>query len=235
MRRLSSVGVLVLGTLLWSVQPAYADFWDWLQEFSGPGPFHERAPNLIIDFCQQPFFSGKLLKDYQLTDKDRLQALETSDTPVICWFADLRFFANNEGDNFGLNNNFPAKSVHVDFYETGASVPLNRAVSLGFGAGLMHISTPTHSGNKAVLAAPRVVIKPLLLYGTNEFWAKKPAWVYAAAGAVKFYVKGNVVLGRLTDADFGGSTSSLNQQYERLASVGFTFDAGPLLAYLNNR
>jgi hypothetical protein len=226
MRRWQSIAVLVIGTVLWSVQPAYANLWDWLQEFSGPGPFHARRPNLIADFCGQPFFSGPLLTEYEVTDPTRLA--QSTAKPVICLFADARFFANNEHDNFGV------KDVKLDVYEFGASAPLHRAVSLGFGAGRMHISTPNHDEGRWVLTTPRLVIKPVLLYGTNEFWATKSKWWYALAGSVKFYLKADIVVGSITDADFGASSSVLNQRHERLASAGFTFDAGPLLAALNH-
>jgi hypothetical protein len=51
MRRVLTVLGLFLATLLVSPRPARADFWDWLQEFSGPGPFHARLPNLMFDIC----------------------------------------------------------------------------------------------------------------------------------------------------------------------------------------
>ena len=226
MKRLFSVTLVMLGTLLWSVQPAYASLWDWLQEFSGPGPYHARLPNWMIDVCQQPIGRGPLLSDFEVTDASR----QSDPKPVTCVFADVRFFANDDNDNFGVKN------VHVNSYDFGASAPLHRAVSLGFGAGLMNITTPASSTNKFVLTAPRVVIKPLLLYGTNDFWSGHKVW-YAVLGSVKYYLKEQIVVGHVRGEDFGLKVGdpnfNFNTQNERLASTGFIIDLSPAVSLLH--
>jgi len=236
MRRLSSVGVLVLGTLLWSVQPAYADFWDWLQEFSGPGPFHERFFNVITDVCPGPAIDAlnhtdkHLLRDFEVPEEDPGLTADTArfdpGQHVTCFFADARWFVNNDNDNFGVQN------IRVDIYEVGASARLHRAIALGFGGGLMRISTPGHTAYQPVLTGPRVVIKPALLFGSNTFWARHPDWYYLA-GLVKYYFKEQIVLGHVTGPDFGLKSGNANFAFDvsndRQASTGFTFDASDLV------
>jgi hypothetical protein len=226
MKRWLSVAVLVVGTVLWSVQPAYANLWDWLQELSGPGPFHARKPNVMVDLCQENHVgSGKLTQDFDSTKP-----------PVTCIFADLRLFANEDDDNFSKNNKIGF--VHVTLFETGVTANLHRAFSVGFGGGLMKIGTPDHSEYKGVLTAPRVVIRPAVLFGTEQFW-KDNKLLYAVLGSVKYYVRANIVLRDLRGDTFGLKQGDpdfdFHTHFERLASAGFIIDATPILAYLNNR
>src|SRR6185312_7873930 len=116
MRRGLSIVGLFLATLLAFPQPARADFWDWLQEFSGPGPFHARLPNLMFDICPGealPFdVNGRTLPEPATQDeRERKQRsfLRDFDEPTPstlsrnnvvrvpkCIYADLRFFQNRE-------------------------------------------------------------------------------------------------------------------------------------------
>jgi len=228
MRRLSTVAVLVFGAVLWSVQPAYANLWDWLQEFSGPGPFHDRyfGTDLMFDFCQAPLGRGPLLTDFNVpTEVNSLG--QTVPKPVTCLFVDEHNFANEDKDNFGVAN------VHVDTYEGGVSARVHRAVSLGLGGGLMRINTPGHTAYKGTLVLPRVVIKPALLYGTDAFWSSHPWW-YMVIGSVKYYVKLDVVVGNVKGEDFGLKLGDPNfdfrTRHERLASAGFIIDLGNVIA-----
>lgn len=226
MRRWQSIAVLVIGTVLWSVQPAYANLWDWLQEFSGPGPYHARFPNFMADLCPD---DGALLRDFQVKKQDLARSEGDEGQHVTCFFADLRFFANNDNDNFGV------KKVHVDIIEVGASARLHRAISLGFGGGLMRISTPDHTAYKGVLTGPRLIVKPFLLYGSNSFWQKSPArqrWYYLL-GSIKYYVKEDVALGHVRGKDFGLQPGDANfnfdVQNDRVASTGFIVDVTDLV------
>ena len=219
---------VVVGAVLGSAQPARASLWDWLQEFSGPGPFHARLPNFMFDICPQEGKDGRFLRDFEVPSADSKTAADDEEPPpVTCVFGDFRFFANDDDDNFGVDK------VRVDLYETGASVRLHRAISLGFGGGLMRISTPNHTAYKGVLTAPRVVIKPLLLYGSASYWQKHRAR-YAIAGMIKYYVKENIALGHLEGKDFGLAPGAINfgfdTDYERLWSTGFIIDLSDVIA-----
>src|SRR5258705_9241309 len=85
MRRVLSIAVLVLGGLCWSVQPAYADLWDWLQEFSGPGPFHTDVFNVMADVCGQKKTTIAILNDgdspRRITKVTRHRFLRDFETP----------------------------------------------------------------------------------------------------------------------------------------------------------
>jgi hypothetical protein len=230
MKRLTHiVGVFLLVTVA-SPRSARADIWDWLQEFSGPGPFHARGPNLMFDVCPQTTTSREaaslpFLRDFEVSTEDA-QRQERGGQHVKCFFADFRFFQNRNDDNFGVDN------VKLNVFEVGASARLHRAISIGFGAGAMQISTPDHSSWKGVFTGPRVIVKPLLLFGSNDFWANHEK-VHLVLGSVKYYMKENIVLGHLRGKDFGLAEGAPNYSFDftndRVASTGFIIDATDLI------
>jgi hypothetical protein len=245
---------LVVATLLMAlfIAPRSAkawDWWDWAQEFSGPGPFDNRGGNLMFDLCPQaaqtydekgitPQYRVEKASDGKeinrpitepfLRDIDvRPSVKQDGVTPLtgvpICYFADFRFFKNRPGDNFGVDD------VDLGVYEFGVSARLHHAISLGFGFGRMQISTPTKTSWHTVLTGPRLVIKPLLIYGSPEFWrqGKTRRTLQAFLGTVKYYVKEDMVIGHLTAADFGvteGPNKDFDVVGDRQWSTGFVFD-----------
>lgn len=263
MRRRWSVIVTVVVALFMAPRPARAwDWWDWAQEFSGPGPFHTRKPNLMFDLClddaqkfkpqeardlnnqsyieQVPDIDDKtkvprterLLRDFDVRPKVDRDLRPIRGVPV-CYFADFRFFQNREDDNFFQGrdeDHFGLAGVKLDIYEFGVSARLHHAISLGFGGGAMRISTAGHTAWQGVLTGPRLIIKPLLIYGSPEFWRrdKHTRVLHLILGSVKYYVKEDIVLGHLTGADFGLSDGSPRFKFDvdgdRQWSTGFIVD-----------
>jgi len=242
MRRVLTVLGLFLATLLVSPRPARADFWDWLQEFSGPGPFHARLPNLMFDICPgdaQPFNEqGRLLDSGEPSpflrdfDEPAASTLRSDNGKGIarvpkCIYADFRFFENRPDDNFGV------PGVKVDFYQAGVSVRLHHAIGLGFGGGAMRISSPGNPDAwQPMLTAPRVVIKPLLIYGSAEYWRKHNR-LHLVFSTVKYYLKEDIILGHVTGQDFGAKPGSANADFDflndRVFSTGFVVDISDAL------
>jgi hypothetical protein len=258
MRRRWSLIVIVVIGLFMVPRPARAwDWWDWAQEFSGPGPFHSRHPNLMFDVClddaqkyksveridnnQQTYteqvpevdernrpVTERLLRDFDVRPEKTIDGRSITGVP-LCYFADFRFFQNRDDDNFGV------PGVKLDVYEFGVSARLHHAISLGFGGGVMKISTPGHTAWQGVLTGPRVIIKPLLIYGSPEFWRrdKRTRTWHLILGSVKYYVKEDIVLGHLTGADFGLTNGSPNFKFDvegdRQFSTGFIVDLTDVL------
>ena len=242
MRRAFPVVGIFLLTLLACPPPARADFWDWLSEFSGPGPFHARLPNLMFDICPgdaQPFNEqGRLLDSGEPSpflrdfDEPAASTLRSDNGKGIarvpkCIYADLRFFENRPDDNFGV------PGVKVDFYQAGLSVRLHHAIGLGFGGGAMRVSSPgSPDAWQPMLTAPRVVIKPLLIYGSAEYWRKHNR-LHLAFSTVKYYVKEDIILGHVTGQDFGAQPGSPNSSFDiqndRVFSTGFVVDISDAL------
>jgi hypothetical protein len=225
MKRFLIVAVLACGGLMASPVPASASLMDWLQELSGPGPFNAKHINLIVDVCPT---GHKYNQDHEV-DIFASDYGEQWNKPRVCLFVDNRLLRNDgAGDNFG------AGTIDVHTFEFGASARLHRAVSIGFGVG--RIGFKSNKGAEParfLVTAPRIVVKPALIFG-GDFWDNKNKFVQAAAGILKFYIKNNIISGKLTGADFGLSLADANSNFsvshDRVWSSGFVLDFTEVLA-----
>jgi hypothetical protein len=173
-----------------------------MQEWSGPGPFHEGAVPLDATFCT---------KMYSQTDED-------AQTHAPCWFVDFRRLVTSDDDNF------PVK-VKTYFVDVGPSVRLRRSVEVGVGAGLMW-ATGNKTAYRLTFVTPRIVIKPaLFVAGLFSSEADRSRWLHV----VKFYIRGNFIGGRLTGDDLGVSGTSYDRTFEYVVSRGFLVDLIELL------
>jgi hypothetical protein len=229
MKRFVIVAVLACGGLMASPVPASASLMDWLQELSGPGPFNAKDFNLIVDVCP----TGHIYTDATRSELNIFASdydKRNPEKPQICLFIDYRRLRNDgAGDNFG------AGTIDVQTFEFGASARLHRSVSIGFGIG--RIGFDSQKGGepaKLLVTAPRIVFKPALIFGRDEFWDRQNKFVKAAAGIFKFYIKNNIIVGKLTGADFGLSPGDANFNFavshDRVWSSGFVLDFTDVLA-----
>lgn len=219
MRRRWSLIVTVLISLFLVPQPARAwDWWDWAQEFSGPGPFHYGG-NIMAEVCP---------RIVQKADGDgpRVDWQQPFSEAKKCYFLDIRSFVPDERDNFG------ATDLRVTFYESGPSMRVLDVLDIGYGVGLMHASSKNGGSNKFVLTFPRIVFKPIVFAGTDGYWRKHPTgkkW----AGVVKYYLRGNIVTGELTGKDFGLTEAdaqfNFRVSHDYVLSAGFLFDFTELM------
>ena len=221
MRRNVPLVSLVLILILGFPRPAKANLWDWIQEWSGPGPFHGSWYNSMFELCP-----GKI-EQLDRSEKRVLNAPYRPGKDNTCIFFDFRNFKNEDDDNF------PA-SVSAKFYEVGVSARVHRAVEIGFGLGAVHLSSES-GGNavketKMVLTVPRVAIKPVLFFGPPSFWESHEKW-RKAVSVLKFYVKENIIVGEMTAADFAvdPKVNSFRAKDDHVASLGFSFDVTELL------
>ena len=208
MRRTFSLVGLILIALTAAPRSAEADIWDWLQEFSGPGPFHTRVGNVTFKTCPGTFL-GKHSWDVPYNPED------PSKNPA-CLYFDVRTFENRDDDNFGTK-------VKADVYEVGFERRLHSAIALGFGGGAIHFSGSGISTTKFVLTVPRVEMTPLLLLRSNDYWRSHPVR-RKAASLLKYYVRENIVVGTLKSGDFGLKSSAFDVTNDRVASTGFVVD-----------
>jgi hypothetical protein len=213
MKRVLLVAGLVCSVVIGSPRPASASLMDWLQELSGPGPFNGRAWNAMLDVC--PGKGEQDTEHFFASEND-------SKEPAACIFVDKRRFRNADGDNFG------AGRIDVGIWELGGSVRVHRAVSIGFGFGRIGFSSQGGEKDTWVLTAPRIVVKPAMLFGSAKFWNdRNPGWL-ALASIFKYYVKDNVIAGRLTGADFGLKAGDANVNFvvenDHVWSRGFILD-----------
>jgi hypothetical protein len=208
-KRTLIVAALAVMALMSSIQPAQANILDWMQEWSGPGPFREGGSGLFT-WCRFNYNAEK----------------ESDQNEHPCLFFDLRRLVAVDKDNFPVQ-------VTAKFLDVGWTWRVRRPLEVGVGVGMM-----SAEGNKTAvrptITVPRVVVKPALLvaellpvpkdllFNTN----RKPSRLFHI---VKLYVRGNFILGQLNGQDLGVNRSSYNRTNEFVLSRGLLIDLGELL------
>jgi len=207
---------LVLVALVASVQPAQANIWDWMQEWSGPGPFTSNGKVWLSTFCLADFKGGS-------TDNAR------------CYFVDVSYL------DAEATKNFPA-STTAHFFDFGVSWRLRRSIAVGVGAGLMTVHA-NDGAKKFTVTAPRILVEPVAL-GRELFaghgsvkavnWGDNPWW-----HVLKFYAEGRVIVGHLSGDKLGVPNTDYNRTNEFVMSRGLMVDLGefvhPVYVKLKNR
>src|SRR5262249_19590211 len=163
--------VLLASTV--SVKPARADWWDWLQEFSGPGPFHANyknsfPPNTLVTLCPG---NGDINGRPHMTIRD-------AKAKIPCVYVDFRNLINSPDQKVG-GDNFP-NQVKIVAYDFGVAFDLEQRIQVGAGLGFMHLNSqdtekPGESvlRNKLDITFFRATIQPLQfipVHGWKDGW-----------------------------------------------------------------
>ena len=199
-----SVAAWALVMCLGGPSPAYAAawdrWWDYLDQLSGPGPFHG-GPTLATTFgCVK---EGKFVW---------VSAVPASDTFRFepCWYFDWRQLSAEPSARFG--------HVDADLVETGLSVEW-RFLELGAGVGVARFTTAagdtTHSVNNFTLTPVRLVFKPLRIFSRSP-----------RLGFLQVIGRDTIRFGRLTAADFVAPASAWPEGTgtEQLLGVSLVID-----------
>jgi hypothetical protein len=211
MKRGLTLSAVATATWLVSVQPAHAGLIDWMQEWSGPGRFAGYWPIPTVTWCPRP---------YQ-------PASESVQNQHPCFFFEYRHLTAVDGDNFPLK-------VTAQIYDGGLSWELRRSLELGFGLGILRAGTDVADATRFTISAPRVAIKPLLLFAevggfdaASAENARKRRWL----SFMKVYTSMNLIGGRLKAEDLGvsASQSSYDRKNEWVPSFGVLIDVGELI------
>ena len=218
MKKALTLGVLVL-TLTTVARPAEAHIWDWLQEWSGPGPFSSKQPMVMGSFCSDAYFS----------------AAAADRRAPSCVFFDYRDLKTEANDNFPIG-------VRVRFWDVGvkrklAAWRLQESIEGGVAVGLMLASGDEDAGGKSAVrftvTAPRVEVMPMVLvaelFGNDDFAdrARRNRWLRV----LKMHLGGTVIVGPL-DAEALGvdrTRSDYSRNSEYVLSRGFVLDFGELI------
>ena len=223
MRKTLTLGVFVF-TLMTVARPAEAHMWDWLQEWSGPGPFSSNQPMLMGSLCSRNYVA----------------TAASVDAP-LCTFFDYRDLKTEPNDNFPIE-------VRVRFWDVGvkrklAAWRLQGSIEGGVGVGLMLASGDEDAGGKNAVrftvTAPRVEVMPMVLvaelFGNDDFAnrARGNRWLRI----VKMHLGGTIIVGPL-DAEALGvdrTRSDYSRNSEYVVSRGFVFDFGELIESFRSR
>jgi hypothetical protein len=216
--------VVALGT---SVRPADAKIWDWMQEWSGPGPFTHahNFPLPMFTICQ---------KDYRELSI-RQQVAQKKETP-FCLFVDIRrLVAQKDATRFPVR--VSATFVDVGITNKAELWRFHDSLELGLGIGFMHASADRDgdvggkSINRITATGPRVVAKPLLAFAelikrspksNHNIWFRILSAPKAHLGATVVFAMSADRLGVYDEAyKFGGPL-------EYLVTRGIMVDIGEL-------
>jgi hypothetical protein len=212
-RALRSAAPALIVLLMWT-RSGEASVMDWMQELSGPGPFTSRLA-LTTKICPS-LLPGSPDPDTENTPRRR-------DQPCL-YFDVHRLTTHDEApdDPFGR-----VKVVTVEF---GPTWRLWRAVDIGVGAGIIQFHSHGIETTRITIVAPRVEVKPILLFGPAGFWNSHPK-VRKTASVLKLQARDFVIVGRLQAQDFGASPANVrfDVRNDRVTSAGLLFDLSELV------
>jgi len=217
-RKVLTIGVLVL-ILMTVARPAEA-LWDFLQEWSGPGPFYGKHAMVMANLrCEDGYATSTA----------------TGTGAPWCVFSDYRDLETKPNENFPI-------AVRVRFLDVGVKSKLRiwkfqQSIEGGVAVGLMLASGDEDAGGKNALrltvTAPRVVVMPALLlaesFGRGTLGDR--AWWKRLLRVPKLHLGGTFIVGRL-DAEALGvdpTRSDYRRNNEYVLSRGIVLDFGELL------
>lgn len=219
MKHRLALGLMVVAALVTSVRPADANIWDWMQEWSGPGPF-------LATRDRPPFFFNLCPSDFRRAEVEN---------PPACFYLDYR---NLTAD---ANGNFPIR-VTVWFLEVGTTRrarvgPFKTSVELGYGLGVMSVTGDKAVGGqnamRVTVTAPRAVFLPFMMVAEGLGGQPNPSRLSTKiARMFKFQIGGTAILGSLDAQDLGvdPSRSSYKRSFEYVLSRGVWIDIGELFS-----
>jgi hypothetical protein len=225
--------VFVLVASLWPAT-ARADFWSWLEELSGPGPFRGGTvwvPVMCHDKGQE---NNKELKWYpclvRVTTRaeEVLRAKEPLPTPVVFavkigWLTSKgpRFndLPPTDADNRGKVSVLPVSGLFL--------FRLYRSLDVGGGAGLLRVSGEGFDPLYRVSLIP--VSASLTPVALNPSWQDHP-WAYILRLEIEtsYYPKG------FKGTDFNNTRTSFKSGPEFLTRVGLVTDVGALASWIRD-
>ena len=201
-KRTMVVWSLVAGVMLGSVPSAHAgldDWWDYLDQLSGPGPFYDGPAIGATIGC---FEDGQFVW--------RRAVRERRFSPCVYW--DWR--------ELSARPRAPFAEVSANLVDSGVSFHLTPYFEYGVGLGVAHFATTVRETDFKVtnftLTPARLVLKPLRAI---------PEWRgNTRAGFLQIVVRDTVRFGRLTSADFGAPNDPWSTGTEHLTGVTLVID-----------
>jgi hypothetical protein len=218
--------LLLLGLLLIPSRPASASgFWDWMQEWSGPGAFGGLQPMLMVNLCPREYYER-----------------DVGEAPS-CIFVDMRRLRAEQSDNFPVR-------VTVRMFDVGVTTKmriskLRQSLEIGYGFGFLSAeaaqvgSLGGKTMNKITITAPRASLKPLLaiaeladVEGLNGRSFKR-----RLLSVPKVHLGATIVLGTMDSPQLGVplNVNDFSNSNEIVLSRGIMLDFGELLPGLSNR
>jgi hypothetical protein len=216
--------------VIWSPAPAHAQFWHWIDELSGPGPF--QGPGFewkLVCFGDQPDAPTRDGRGSALAILGPGCLTRPVAPRARRGFVSLAFGLLNADEN-PLRYANPEQDRDVDLTYLEPTIWWSPAiwVDTGVGAGIMWFSGPAFPSFRRVYFEPiRVNLKVLTLFGRMRS-ETPPEWLDAfslRAAAV-------VIPRGFRAEDFGAIAGSFQTSREVLPSYAVAVDFEPIVRYL---
>jgi hypothetical protein len=214
--KLVLIGMLFV--LMSAGNAAAKDWWGWLEEFSGPGPFE--GPIFGASLGQMLCFETE-----QVPGQGPVRVLEAGSSGVSaitrCIWADGRFLTAPEGDGF------PATDAYL--IDAGFAWSYKGLASAGVGAGIVRLVADTRVESTVVsrfTVVPRFTVSFVRVVDAalDKWLFRRPIDTPKWEGFVKFYYKPTYVAGELSAADVGAPRLAWSGGNELRQSYGISFD-----------
>lgn len=203
MKRMMVVSCVVAAMVLCSSSRAEAgldDWWDYLDQLSGPGPFHDGPALAATVGCWE---GGSFVW--------RRASKESRVKPCVYW--DWRELTAPPRAPFG--------EVTANLIDSGVSLHINEYLEVGAGIGWAHFATTIRDTkypvNNLTVTPARVVIRPLRALIPKLRSNSK-------AGFLQVVIRDTVRVGRLTSADFGVPSDPWSSGTEHLPGATLVID-----------
>jgi hypothetical protein len=210
---------VLLGMIVAWPSAAYAaaGFWAWLEELSGPGPFHGFVVSAPV-LCER---DGKLVKCWQPISKDTPETEAQRLRPERLLVLSVGRLGS--GDNVRFKDEEPLDTREVNVLQTSwlYMFRLHPSLDAGVGAGVMRFSG--HGFDpflRFTLVPASLSFRPLALTSQKNRWF---------AHFIRLDLETSFVTEGFTAAQFGSSTSKFAVGPEFLTRAAFVFDLGSIV------
>jgi len=205
---------------------AYADWWDWLAELSGPGGFHSRGNMTLHVYCWHGPVEDNATEGTTGNARNAhwFHVLQDRNAKGPCVFFDARVFESKD-----LNDPrwFPTR---LEIYDAGPTYRLWTPLEIGVGMGLVHFHSGAVKTDRLIFALPKVTLKPLLLIPAHQRIRN------GGFGFFQVYYKAELIQGELTQANFRpkpGTTFRVTN--DLVPAAGFLIDPVALVRLIANK
>jgi len=205
---------------------AQANIWSWLEELSGPGPFHGEMLWVPVVCYDKPDWHPCLVR---VTTKDEDAIRTTKPLPIPMVVAvKIGYLRSDNGPRF---KDLPA--TDPDNQGKVAVLPvsglflfrLQRWIDVGFGAGIMRVSGEGFDPIYRVSLIPvSASIMPLAL---NREWQDHP-WAYI----LRAEIESSYLPQGFRGTDFNNTRTSFKSGPEFLTRAGFVLDVGAVASWI---
>jgi len=211
--------VVLFGVLTLWPHPAYASFWAWLEELSGPGPFSGYVLSGPV-LCER---DGKLVPCWRPIPKNISEAEADTYRPKRLVVLSVGSLDSDHRVRFKDEQQTPDKrEVNVLQVSGLYMFRLHRALDAGLGAGVMRFSGEGFDPLlRFTLVPASLSFRPLAV--SDRY---KDRWF---AHFVRLELETSFVTEGFTAAEFGNSTSTFSAGRELLTRGALVLDLGSIV------